>query len=165
MYGNNREALKFRKIVIPLIEQNDTTYPAPAPRAGFKYFFPENPTIDAGYIVGIEAHLSVQNLVFPSAGDLSDVSTFSGIETANVFDASVLFVNIIGADLDEKFTNIPLTSLFPLQPSVISNAPKFKKTVHPYFGKIKTRASYIWTPPGPINLPNNTFVTLTIFYK
>jgi hypothetical protein len=164
MQGNNKEALKFKKIQIPLIEQSETTYPAPAPKAGIKYFFPENPTIDAGYIVGIEAHLSIQSFVAPSAGDISDLTSFNGINTTNVLNASLLFVNIIGADLDIKFANIPLASLYPLQPGVQPPA-LFKKTVHPYTGKIKTRASYIWLPPAVIALPANTFVTLTFFYR
>jgi hypothetical protein len=165
MYGNNLTALKAQKINVLMVAQDETTVPFPPPYSGKKYFFPDTPSIDAGYIVGIEAHLKQ---VAPNpilAGDLTDVvSTGDSFNTNFSTNSSkYLFLNIYGNDDDLKFTNIPLSSLFPLQPGLIKT-PKFRKTVKPYWGKIKTRASYVWLPPS-YSPPGQCLVSLTFFYK
>jgi hypothetical protein len=165
MYGNNLTALKTQKINVLMVAQDETTVPFPPPYSGKKYFFPDTPTIDAGYIVGIEAHLKQTTGAPGEAGDLKDIVSAGDFTNTNfsVNSSKFLFVNIYGEDNDLRFTNIPLSSLFPLQPG-LTKPPIFKKTVKPYFGKINTRASYVWLPPGfsPIL---QCVVSLTFFYR
>jgi hypothetical protein len=165
MYGNNIEALKSQKINVLMVAQDETTVPFPPPYSGKKYFFPDTPSIDAGYIVGIEAHLKKATGAPGEAGDLRDVVSAGDSFNTNFSTNSskYLFVNIYGDDDDLRFTNIPLSSLFPLQPG-LTNPPIFRKTVKPYFGKIKTRASYVWLPPG-FSPVGQCLVSLTFFYK
>jgi len=165
MYGNNLTALKAQKINVLMVAQDETTVPFPPPYSGKKYFFPDTPSIDAGYIVGIEAHLKQAASGPTLAGDLRDVVSAGDSFNTNFSTNSskYLFLNIYGNDGDLKHTNIPLSSLFPLQPGLFKPAI-FKKTVKPYWGKIKTRNSYVWLPPGftPIG---QVLVSLTFFYK
>lgn len=149
MYGNNVASSKFRRITIPLFDQNGNRNP------GNKYYFPDNPEIDKYYITGIEAHLGTD-----IAND-GDFNITTGLRPVTEADAKQMYVSIYSEDNSEKNYLIPLLSLFPAIDYPILG---IRKTVKPYFGRIKTRSCYISIPANAIGI-SEEYVFLTFYYE
>ena len=155
MLGNNIESVKTYRMVIPLTLDGSPTAP------GTKFYFPETPFLENKIIVGLEGHLS-DNIAGTYIGDLN-INTPNNVNV-NDLEASYLFFTIYDEDGSEKFSNVPLTSICKIYDSILNIN---KKRVYPYFGKIKTRKSYLSFPPNtpfPI-VASNIIVTLTFFYN
>ena len=153
MYGNNIQAVKTYRLVVPLTINGTNAAP------GTKFYFPETPALEQKNIVGIEGHVA------PSVG-LSlqgDLETQIGGTNINQFFASFLFFTIFDEDGTEKFYNVPFRSIC-LFDTTLTNTDK--KRVYPFIGKIKTRKSYFTFPPNlPATITGDLIVTLTFFYN
>lgn len=161
---SNREAVKVTRIVVPMVDQDNDTYPPPSPTPGFKYFLPDRPDIDKRIVVGIEAHLSQQNLVIPSAGDLSDTYNNNGINIIPVNLSTFVFLTIYGHDKTEKLKDMPINSLYPFVSYVgPSLTPGWKKMIKPIIGRINTRLSYCYIPAN-VGVIGQQFILSLTFY-
>lgn len=149
MYGNNLQATKFRRIIIPLFDQTGNKNP------GSKYYFPDNPEIDKYFITGIEAHLG-NDIV-----NDGDININVGLRPVTAADAKQMYVSIYAEDNSEKNYLIPLLSLFPAINYPILG---IRKTVKPYFGRIKTRSCYITIPANAVGVTED-YVYLTLYYE
>ena len=149
MFGNNLASNKFRRLIVQLKDQNGNKVP------GQKYFFPDDPEIDRYFITGIEVHLGTDIV---NDGDLQVIDNPRPITAA---DAAQMYATIYSPDNSEKNYNIPLLSLFP---SVDYPIFGIRKTVKPYFGKIKTKSCYITIPANAIGITED-FVYLTFYYE
>jgi hypothetical protein len=149
MFGNNIPSNKFRRLIVQLSDQNGSRFP------GMKYFLPDDPEIDRYFITGIELHLG-SDIV--NDGDLNITQNPRPILEP---DAAQMYLTIYAPDNSEKNYNIPLLSLYQR-----INYPFFgiRKTVKPYYGKIKTKSSYITIPANAIAISED-FVYLTFYYE
>lgn len=150
MLGNNIEAPKVYRVQVPLFTSDEA--PGASGFPGVKYFFPELPHIDKGYVLGIEANLSTQSSL------IGDIPRLTDPQNVTKVNAKTIFVTIYAGDGSEKFYNIPLFSLFP-------NNGGTQKRVHPYVGKIKTRKSFCIIPGNTIELQDKYYVNLTFYYR
>lgn len=138
-YQNNIESTFIRKIRVPLFDQVGKTLP------GQRYYFPEQPEIDKHLIVGIEAHLNGVDIQQSNA--------------MTIGKAKELYVAFYNADKEEIFYNVPLTSLF-------GNAQNnTKNRIKPYFGKIKSKMSYVYNPANSTPVTQDLYVDLTFYLK
>jgi hypothetical protein len=149
MYGNNIASNKFRRLLVQLKDQNGARFP------GMKYFLPDDPEIDRYFITGIEVHLG-SDIV--NDGDLNVINDPRPITPA---DAAQMYLTIYSPDNSEKNYNIPLLSIFP---GINYTATGIRKTVKPYYGKIKTKSSYITIPANALGISED-FVYLTFYYE
>jgi hypothetical protein len=155
--GNNLQADKCYRVRIPLFDQFGNTV------NGTKYFFPELPAIEKKNIVGIEAHLATTVAPPPPPSNDGDLAGSGGLAGKNLLSwlAAYVYITIYSEDLAEKFYNVPLYSLFNRQ-----TPNQLTKRVKPYFGKIKTRNSYLIIPANaPISIAGDYVVNLTFFYN
>jgi hypothetical protein len=155
-YGNNLQADKSFRVRIPLFDQFGNTV------NGTKYFFPELPAIENKNITGIEAHLATTAVGPPPVND-GDLSGSGGLAGKNILTwlAAYVYVTIYSDTLNEKFYNVPLYSLFNRQ-----TPNQLTKRVKPYFGKIKTRNSYLIIPANAtVSIAGDYVVNLTFFYN
>lgn len=155
--GNNLQADKCFRARIPLFDQFGNTV------NGTKYFFPELPAIENKNIVGIEAHLATTVAPPPPPSNQGDLAGSGGLAGKNLLSwlAAYVYITIYGDGLQEKFYNVPLYSLFNRQ-----TPNQLTKRVKPYFGKIKTRNSYLIIPANStISIAGDYVVNLTFFYN
>lgn len=155
--GNNLQADKFYRVRIPLFDQFGNTV------NGVKYFFPELPAIEKKQIVGIEAHLATTGAGPPPPLNQGDLAGSGGQPGKNLLTwlAAYVFVTIYDENNAEIFYNVPLYSLFNRQ-----TPGQLSKKVKPYFGKIKTRNSYLIIPANStISIAGDYVVNLTFFYN
>jgi len=152
-FGNNYPTPKIKRILIPLFTAEN-----PSIQSGLKYFFPENPIIDKKTIVGIEANIQIESGI---AGDIRDA--INSIVRQGVADS--LFLVFYNENNEEIFYNVPLRSLFTIDP-LSSNPNKLQKRIKPFTGKIKSRSCYAYFPANatipPIEKIN---ISLTFFYN
>lgn len=152
-YGNNYPAPKIRRILVPLYTQEN-----PLIQPGLKYFFPENPAIDKGSIIGIEANVQPTGGV---AGDIDDA--LNNIIAQGV--ANLLFLVFYDENNQEIFYNLPVRSLFTIDPASASPV-KLQKRIKPFTGKIKSRSCYAYFPANAIvPLTQKLNISLTFFYN
>ena len=138
-YQNNIESTFIKKIRVPLFDEVGKTIP------GRRYYFPENPTIDNNLVVGIEAHLNGVDI------QQSDAMT--------VGKGKELYVSFYNEEKQEVFYNVPLTSLF-------GNALTLTKNrIKPYFGKIKSKMSYVYNPANSTIVTQDLYVDLTFYLR
>lgn len=152
-YGNNYPAPRIKRILVPLYTQEN-----PSIQAGLKYFFPENPAIDKGNIIGIEANIKPNGGV---AGDLND--EINAINNQGL--ANSLFLVFYDENNQEIFYNVPLRSLFTINPA--SGDPvKLQKRIKPFTGKIKSRSCYAYFPANAqVPVQQKLNISLTFFYN
>jgi len=156
MEGSNYTADKIFRIRVPLYTDDSIT------PNGVRFYFPDTPAIDKEYIKGIEAHLA-PNVITGDPGDLVDRRLYSGVNSKTLLAdlAKYVYVTISGFDLEEKNYYVPLTSLFNLQTTGIVTTKRVKS----YFGKIKTRNSYLIIPANsPVTIVGNSDVNITFYY-
>jgi hypothetical protein len=151
MFGNNTQSEKIYRASIPLFTSDDP--PGASGWPGVKYFFPDLPILDKAYIVGIEANLSTQSALI---GDIPRI--VAPYQNVTKVDAKKIYVTIFDKDLSEKFSQVPLFSLFP-------NNGGTEKRVHPFSGRIKSRKCYCQIPANTIELQDKYFVNLTFYYN
>jgi hypothetical protein len=152
-YGNNFPSPKIKRILVPLFTQEN-----PFIQSGLKYFFPENPAIDKGFIVGIEANISDSATI---VGDIRD--NLNNITKQDI--ANSLFLVFFDEKNQELFYNIPLRSLFTIDPLSVSPF-KLQKRIKPFMGKIKSRSCYAYFPANAtIPALKNINISLTFFYN
>lgn len=156
-YGNNYQSLKIKRILVPLFTQEN-----PVITEGLKYFFPENPEIDRLNIVGMEA-----NLVPEIRGGLNIPGDIvpTGISYVRQSLADDLYLVIYGANNEELFFNLPVRSLFTIDPANLTTN-KLIKRIKPITAKIKTRSCYCYCPAN-ISIPayNKIYLSLTFYYN
>lgn len=152
-FGNNYESAKIKRILIPLFTQENNSL-----QAGIKYFFPENPEIDRKRIVGIEANIR-RNVGI--AGDILDGITNIVLQG----QADSLYLVFYNENNEELFYNIPLRSLFTIDPAS-SDPVKLQKRIKPFNAKIKTRSCYAyWPANAPAPAVQNIYISLSIYYN
>jgi hypothetical protein len=156
-YGNNYPAPKIKRILVPLFTQENPTI-----TEGLKYFFPENPAIDKGQIIGLEANLVPETRgLLNIPGDITDTVNKLVRQTL----ADDLYLVIYGSNNEELFYNFPVRSLFPIDPAN-TTTNKLIKRIKPLTAKIKTRSCYVYCPAN-ITIPalTNLYLSLTFYYN
>jgi len=151
MLGNNIKSEHIFRTSIPLFKNDEA--PGASGWPGVKYFFPELPQIDNKFIVGIEANLSTQSSLI---GDIP--RNILPYQYVTKQDAQYIFLTFYDQDGSEKFSNVPLFSLFP-------NNGGTQKRVHPFIGKIKTRSCYAILPANVLELQDKYYISLTFYYN
>jgi hypothetical protein len=155
--GNNLNADKFYRARIPLFDEFGNTV------NGVKYFFPELPAIENKNIVGIEAHLATTVAPPPPPSNDGDLAGSGGQPGKNLLSwlAAYVYITIFDHNGAEIFYNVPLYSLFNRQ-----TPAQLTKRVKPYYGKIKTRRSYLIIPANAtVSIAGDYVVNLTFFYN
>lgn len=155
--GNNLQADKFYRMRIPLFDEFGNTV------NGVKYFFPENPAIENKKIVGIEAHLATTTGAPPPPINQGDLAGSGGQPGKNLLTwlAAYVYVTIYDDKGEEIFYNVPLYSLFNRQ-----TPGQLTKRVKPYYGKIKTRKSFLMIPANAtVSIVGDYVINLTFFYN
>jgi hypothetical protein len=151
-YGNNYPAPKIKRILVPLFTQDN-----PLIIPGLKYFFPENPAIDKGNIVGIEANIVSNGGVDGDIDDAINEIIIQGV-------GNLLFLVFYNENNEEIYYNLPVRSLFPFDPASPPN--KLIKRIKPFTGKIKSRSCYAYFPANAVvPLQPNLNISLTFFYN
>lgn len=156
-YGNNFPAPKIKRILVPLFTQEN-----PAITEGLKYFFPENPAIDKGEILGMEANIVGETRAGSNTpGDISDSIT----KLVRQGLADDLYLVMYDSNNQELFYNFPVRSLFPIDPTN-TTTNKLIKRIKPLTAKIKTRSCYVYCPAN-ITIPatRNLYLSLTFYYN
>lgn len=155
--GNNFASKKIKRIQIPLFTQENK-----AIQEGLKYFFPENPEIDKKNIVGIEAHITPElRGSNPIEGDIVDIR----FNQVRALLAGNLYLCLYDENNEEKFLNLPVRSLFPIDP-LSASAVKLIKRIKPITTRLKTRSCYCYCPAN-ISIPayQEVYLSLTIYYS
>jgi hypothetical protein len=160
--GNNREAIKFKRISIPIdIPANVSFYG--------RYYLPEFPEIDKGIVVGIQYN-NTTSYIFPSQqwSQLDTVNT-EIIRPYPIFNipqgiAQNCSLNLVNSENYIIIENFPLQQLLSGQINNISSSNKLK--IIPFDCKIKTKHSYISCFQNTV-LPNDAsfVINLTFFYR
>lgn len=157
-YGNNFPSPKIKRILVPLYTQEN-----PALQAGIKYFFPENPAIDRSSIIGIEANIVLETRGGgnPIAGDIAD--QINNITRQSIADT--LYLVFFDENNAELFYNVPLRSLFTIDP-LSTSLTKLQKRIKPFMGKIKSRSCYAYWPSN-VTAPayQNINISLSFYYN
>jgi hypothetical protein len=155
MYGNNKQALKIRKISIPFY---DNLFNTPN---GQRFYFPEHPEIDKATIVGIEAHFRRT----PPGGFAADLDT--GLFQNNLPNTTgrYVYLSFFNEEKEEIFANVPMMSIFGrFVPFALNISPKQK--IKPYSGKIKTKNCFAYIPANAPIVVNTDFnINLTFYIR
>ena len=162
--GNNIEALKSFRVNIPLYSITNGSL-----ENGVKYFFPDLPIFKNKNIVGIDANLFNFQAGYAVFGDLLDRSQVGDL--INMEEARDIYLTIYDQDNTEKFYNLPLRSLF-MVPTLIAGPFPYtvpttgKKVVKPFYGKINSRKSYVFLPPGVFPVKSlKKYISLNFYYN
>jgi hypothetical protein len=154
MYGNNKQALKIRRISIPFY---DNLFNTPN---GQRFYFPEHPEIDRSTVVGIEAHFQRT----PPGGFASDLDSVFQNNLPNTTGRYV-YLSFYNEDKEEIFANVPMMSIFGRFVAFVFNTSP-KQKIKPYSGKIKTKNCFAYIPANAPIVVNTDFnINLTFYIR
>lgn len=161
--GNNREAIKFKRISIPIdIPANVSFYG--------RYYLPEFPEIDKGNVVGIQYNNTTATIFSPPQqwSQLDDINT-ELIRPVPIFNipasiAKNCSLNLVNSENYIIIENFPLQQLLSGQINNISSSNKLK--IIPFDCKIKTKHSYISCfQSSAVSVDVCYVINLTFFYR
>ena len=150
--GNNREALKFKRIQIPLVRDNDISSTITG-----RYYLPEQPDLEKYNIVSIQANFGGNDL------PIIDANSYLGAQVFNIglwtgFSQSS-FLTLYNENMEEIIYNYPVIQLYNTLPRGINK-------IIPFNTRIKIRKSYIFLPAAAAPPANVVLAfNLTFFYK
>jgi hypothetical protein len=152
MYGNNKQALKIRRISIPFY---DNLFNTPN---GQRFYFPEHPEIDRSTVVGIEAHFRR-----PPFGPASDLDTGAFQNNLPNTTGRYVYLSFFNEEKEEIFANVPMVSLFG---RIIPVPASPKQKIKPYSGNIKTKNCFAYIPANAPIVVNTDFnINLTFYIR
>lgn len=157
--GNNYEAVKFKRVVINLFDENG----AASTSVFGKYYFNEYPELNNKTIVGIRFNSDGAN----QSDDFGGVQTYNdnniGIKSAYINEgvAKYLLVNLFNQDNELILQNFPLNLMNP----TLSN-PNSKQNgkITPLNTKLNLKNSYISTTASLAALVIPISVSFTFYY-
>jgi hypothetical protein len=131
MLGNNKKAVKFKRIFVPFQRDNDLNSPITG-----RYYLPDTPDLEKKDIVGIQIHFGGDDISIPNRTILGgvpsgNIGTWSGFVQASFF-------TLYADTNEEKLLNFPVYGLY-------NASPRFSRII-PINGKVKIAQSYISTP-------------------
>jgi hypothetical protein len=154
--GNNREAVKIKRFSIPIQFETGVLNYA-------RYYLPELPEVNKGRVVGIQAHLRLENLTQPSYITVPRTNPGSGAGTGpnwGTLYGKLSTLNLVNNEDKLVIENFPLIQLSGLN----ATDPNIQKII-PFDIKINSKKSYIYFFPQVA--PSSTeffYVNLTFFY-
>jgi hypothetical protein len=157
--GNNYEAVKFKRVVINLFDNNG----AASNNVFGKYYFNEYPELNNKTIVGIRFNSNGSN----ANDDFFAVSTYTdnniGIDASYIPEsvAKFLLVNLFNRDNELILQNFPLNLMNPTLSNVNS---KQNGKITPLNTKLNLKNSYIQTTAALTSLVVKTAVSFTFYY-
>lgn len=154
--GNNREAVKIKRIQIPIVfETGVTNYN--------RFYLPEIPEINKGKVVGIQAFFCIGAAGQAKAVPVPVINTTANNLGINFPTALGKYATLNLLDSDDKLIieNFPLMQLSGFNaPSIAGSTQK----VIPFDIKINTRRSYIYYFRPTTTQTGTLFVNLSFFY-
>jgi hypothetical protein len=153
--GNNREAVKIKRISIPI--QDDAGISNYA-----RYYLPELPEINKGKVVGIQSHFTIGSAGQPEYVSVP-VINWNNQPGVNFPTASGknMTLNLVNNEDILIIENFPLLQLTGYTNTVNND----KQKIVPFDIKINSKKSYIYY--FPLTAPSSTvtfYVNLTFFY-
>lgn len=159
--GNNIEAVKAKRVVVNLFEDNSINLTVYG-----KYYFNEYPELNHKTIVGIKFNSNVgqsQNLHNDFAIDNGlylDNNIGIGAYYADTQDGQGLLLNLFNEKNELIIQNMPLNSL---NPELATYQSKLNGKILPFDTKLNLKASYILST-FPVAALDKKSVSLTFYY-
>lgn len=145
--GNNKASKKILRFNVPIVDQSNING-----QTFGRYYFTDNPNVNTGIIVGMQAHAS--NLIANPLADIS-ASQAAFINSKPIGNAPVNFMRsclltLINTSKKEVLSNFPLNQLF-------NRGSHGLTKIYPFFLKADLSKSYILfvgsIPPGLSYVP------------
>jgi hypothetical protein len=157
--GNNREAVKIKRISMPIKFETGTVNYS-------RYYLPELPEVNKGKVVGIQTHIvesvppgaqnSYETVPYTNEGNGSNI----GLNWVT-FLSKYTTLNLINNDDLLIIENFPLIQLS----GYTSNINQTVQKIIPFDIKINTKKSYIYFfPPSVAGTTTTFYINLTFFY-
>lgn len=154
--GNNREAVKIKRFSVPIQFETGVLNYA-------RYYLPELPEINKGKVVGIQAHLRLENLTQPSYVPVPTTNPGTGSGTGvnwGTLYGKISTLNLVNDEDRLVIENFPLIQLSGFN----ATDPNVQK-IMPFDLKVNTKKSYIYFFPQSAAVISSLFyVNLTFFY-